>query len=178
MKYYVYRHNYYGFYDWVGDLNKIRNEINSYQNTNNEMKEYYAEKYRQALQCYKDYLVFKSTLHKEDEFINILRKHKTPTQKVDFNSIYKRWENIIIGSGHVSVVDIGPEKIGTAIREAREFSCRTRKQVAEIIGISPNTLKMYETGERMLPFDVYYKLKQFLNLNIMQKNSTLNFNLV
>ena len=167
MKYYVYRHNYYGFYDWVGDLNKIRNEINSYQNMNNEMKECYSEKYSQALQCYKDYLVFKSTLCKvEDDFINALRKRKTPTQKVDFDSLYKRWEDIIIASGHVSVVGIGPEEIGTAIKEAREFSCRTRKQVAEIIGISPNTLKMYETGKRTLPFCIYYELIQFLDIHL------------
>lgn len=170
MKYYVYRHNYYGFYDWVGDLNKIRNEINSYQNMNNEMKEYYAEKYGQALQCYKDYLVFKSTMCKEeDDFINVLRKHKTPTQKVDYSSLYKRWEDIIIGSGHVSVVDIRPEEIGIAIKKAREFSCRTRKQVAEIIGIGPNTLIMYESGKRMLPFDIYYKLTQFLDIHIDSK---------
>lgn len=79
------------FYDCVGDLNKIRNEINSYQNTNKEMKEYYAEKYSQALQCYKDYLVFKSTLRKEEvEFIDVLKKHKAPAQKVDFNYLYKR----------------------------------------------------------------------------------------
>ena len=85
---------------------------------NNEMKEYYAEKYSQALQCYKEYLVFKSTLCKEeDDFINVLRKHKTPTQKVDFNSLYKRGEDIIISSGHVSVVNIGPEEIGTAIKK-------------------------------------------------------------
>lgn len=167
MKYYVYRHNYYGFYDWVGDLIKIRNEINSCQNMNNEMKEYYAEKYSQALQCYKDYLVFKSTLCKEeDDFINVVRKCKTPTQKVVFDSLYKRWKDIIIASGLVSVVDIGPEETGTAIKGAREFSCRTRKQVAEIIGISPNNLKMYEVGKKMLPFDAYFKLKQFLQIKL------------
>lgn len=108
-----------------------------------------------------------STLCKEeDDFINVLRKHKTPTQKEGFNSLYKRWEDIVIGSKHVSIVDIAPEEIGTVIKEAREFSCRTRKQVAEIIGISPNTLKMYETGKLMLPFDIYYKLKQFLEIHI------------
>jgi DNA-binding transcriptional regulator YiaG len=167
MKYYVYRHNYYGFYDWVGDLNKIRNDINSYQNMNNEMKEYYAEKYSQALQCYKDYLKFKSTLCNEEvEFIELLRKHKTPAQNVDFASIYKRWEEIVIASGHASVIEITPEEVGTAIKEAREFRCFTRKRVAEIIDISVNTLKMYEYGKRTLPFDIYYKLKQFLDLKI------------
>ena len=155
------------FYDCVGDLNKIRNEINSYQNTNKEMKEYYAEKYSQALQCYKDYLVFKSTLCKEEvEFIDVLKKHKAPAQKVDFNYLYKRREDIIIGSGHVSVVDIAPEEIGIAIKEAREFSCRTRKQVAKIICICPNKLKIYEFGIRMLPFVVYFKLKHFFKIDI------------
>ena len=122
---------------------------------NDEMKEYYAEKHSQALQCYKDYLVFKSTLSKEEiNFIDVLRKHKTPKQKVNFNSLYKRWEDIIIGSGHVSAVDIKLEEVGVAIKEAREFSCRTRKQVVEIIDISPNTLKMYEFGKRIVPFNV------------------------
>jgi len=53
---------------------------------------------------------------------------------------------------------VSNEEIGKAIKEAREFSCIGRKEMAELIGISENTYKCYEEGRRSIPFRVYYLL--------------------
>ncbi len=62
--------------------------------------------------------------------------------------------------------EIANEEVGAAIRKAREYKCRIRKEAAELIGIGQDTLKAYETVKRTLPFDVYYKLIQLFDLNI------------
>ena len=38
--------------------------------------------------------------------------------------------------------------------------------MAGVIGVGTETLKAYENGKRTLPFDVFYKLIQFLKLRI------------
>lgn len=62
--------------------------------------------------------------------------------------------------------EITNEEVGAAIKKAREYKCRSRKEVAELIGISQDTLKAYETGKRTLPFDVCYKLIQLYEFDI------------
>lgn len=52
------------------------------------------------------------------------------------------------------------EQIGEKIKSLRISSGYTRKQVADITGISVPTLKAYENGDRMLRFDVAYLLAQ------------------
>ena len=41
-----------------------------------------------------------------------------------------------------------------------------RTQAAEVIGIKADTLRFYEEGKRILPFDVYYKLIQLFDFCI------------
>ena len=64
----------------------------------------------------------------------------------------------------MNLLEIHNSEVGDAIKAARELRCFTRQQVAEILEISPNTLKMYELGQRTLPFDIYYKMIQFLEI--------------
>ena len=52
--------------------------------------------------------------------------------------------------------------MGRAIIVARKGAFEIRQEVAEIIGICQETLKVYEQGTRTLPFDVFYKSVQFL----------------
>lgn len=56
--------------------------------------------------------------------------------------------------------------MGKALRKAREDLCLPRAQVARVIGVSAETLKAYENGKRILPFDVFYKSIHFLSFRI------------
>ena len=58
------------------------------------------------------------------------------------------------------------EEVGKVLKEQRELLCLSRAQVAGVVGISPETLKVYENGERTLPFNIYYKLVQFMKISI------------
>ena len=46
------------------------------------------------------------------------------------------------------------------------FLCLLRAQVSGVIGIGDETLKAYEDGKRTLPFNVFYKLIQFLSIKV------------
>ena len=166
MKLFVYRKNYLGFRDWIHDLNKIRHIINTYEGTNDrDYREKLFPEYSEALVCYKDYLFLKKMLtHDEQEYIDMVRRRKTPSYNLRTQNLYSKWEKYIYGSGHVNLLEIHNSEVGDAIKAARELRCFTRQQVAEILEISPNTLKMYELGQRTLPFDIYYKMIQFLEI--------------
>jgi len=40
----------------------------------------------------------------------------------------------------------------------REEACYNRRQLAEILGISYNALRLYKEGKKTLPFDAFYKM--------------------
>lgn len=167
MRHFLYRINYEGFFDWLHDYNKVRNLLNSWNSFNDKVKEWHKEKYSEALVWYKDYLVYKNLLNEnEQKFIEAIIRHRTPDRNIDSGLVYEKWKHCVVSKGKYSPKEISNEEVGKALIEAREFRCMTRTQVAEIIGISYNTLKMYETGKRTLPFDIYYKLIQFLEINI------------
>ena len=63
------------------------------------------------------------------------------------------------------------EELGNLIFKARLYDGRSRIEVAEIIGISPNTLKMYEEGKRMVPANVLLMLNQIYGTKIDLKTS-------
>ena len=166
MRQFLYRISYDGFIDWLHDYNKVRRIIIAWESsTYGPYKEDNREAYSEALKWYKDYLGY-IKLIKDDEraFVEEIIKHRTPETNAGANMAYAKWKCGVVNSGKYSPIEISNEEIGRAITEAREFRCMTRTQVAGILGISYNTLKMYEHGKRTLPFDVYYKLKQFLDL--------------
>lgn len=80
--------------------------------------------------------------------------------------MYEKWLEIVGNFKLNHLEEIANEEVGAAIRKAREYKCRIRKEAAELIGIGQDTLKAYETVKRTLPFDVYYKLIQLFDLNI------------
>ena len=63
---------------------------------------------------------------------------------------------------------ITKEQISEKIKFLRINSGYTRKQVADITGISEPTLKAYENGKRMLRFDVAYLLAQVYGVSLDQ----------
>lgn len=61
---------------------------------------------------------------------------------------------------------ISKEEIGSKIKSLRINKGYTRKQVADITGISDATIKAYENGERMLRLDVAYMLIQIYGVEL------------
>lgn len=84
----------------------------------------------------------------------------------DIDFIYEKWLEIVASSKLNQLAEVTNEEVGKALRKARENLCLSRAQVAGAAGIRTETLKAYENGTRTLPFDVFYKLIQFLSLNI------------
>ena len=69
----------------------------------------------------------------------------------------------VVGKGFLQ--EISSEEVGKAIVMAREEACHKRRQLAEVLGISYNALRLYEEGKRTLPFDVFFKMSQCLDIN-------------
>ena len=102
----------------------------------------------------------------EKEWIRAHEKHHIPDYAVDNKNLFNRWLEIVGNFKLNQLHEITNKEVGDAIRNAREFRSLNRVQVANIIGINQDTLKVYENGERILPFDVYYKLIQLSEFNI------------
>ena len=52
------------------------------------------------------------------------------------------------------------------IRDLREDSDLTQKQVAEYLHIKQNTYSQYENGERQIPIDTLIALAKFYNTSV------------
>lgn len=85
--------------------------------------------------------------------------------KVDVNRLFGLWLEVVGNFKLNQLSEITNKEVGDALRYARDVACLTRVQVAKVVGLRVETLKAYENGERTMPFDVYYKLIQFLKLN-------------
>lgn len=173
MRHYIFRKNFDGFIDWIHTLNSIRRTINSYVNTQSvEYRNFIKNDYLEAKKAYFLYILFSKQLNKEElNYIDEIREHHLPSnRKVNVNKIYNLWLDIIANDESNQLKTISKSEIGIVILNARTSCCKSRKQVAEILEINPETLKSYETGKRMIPFDIYYKLVQILNINLNDPN--------
>ena len=166
MKYFIFRKNENGFQDWIRSIKRFRWEIRTHQAGAKNDKEY-----TEANLWYVNYLAFMKELNPaQKEFVKIKENGHIPPYSLvtgfEINFIYEKWLEIVANSKLNQLAEITNEEVDKALKKAREDFCLSRAQVAGVIGVSTETLKSYENGERTLPFDVFYKLVQFLYLNI------------
>ncbi|MCQ2797351.1 MAG: helix-turn-helix domain-containing protein [Bacilli bacterium] len=117
---------------------------------------------------YKILLEYKKRLNEKELFVfeNFLTRHHVVPYSMGFNQFdYQKmcdlWIEVRFSNTRIlTIKEYTAKELGKLIKDAREYDGRTRIEVAEIIGISPNTLKMCEEGKRMIPADVFLSLNQ------------------
>ena len=174
MKHYVFGDTVKGFVDYLRSIWKMKTDIKNYEySRNEEYKQYRYEDYREAKTRYEQFKDFRKVLFKNElETIEAVMKHEEYDDEL-LRSIYDKWHffMFVVGKGFLEV--ISNEIVGEAIVKAREEACYNRRQLAEILGISYNALRLYEEGKRTLPFDVFYKMSQCLEIEIKIRKSYL-----
>lgn len=175
MRHFVYRDSLEGMYDWFKEIKYCIHLISFYE----KIKESYLdswqkERYTEAIEQRKYYEEFLGTLNKSERYyVDCFISHHYPDNEfychnhVNLRRMYLNWQHIIFVKGNGKLIEITNKEVGKVIKEARKFAHKSRKEVADIIGINQNTLKAYENGIRTLPFDVFYKLNQFLDLCVI-----------
>ena len=125
------------------------------------------EKYEAAQKICRQYKVLLASLDKYERklFENRIMKSKAirfsvKEERIAFGIIFENWQEICFPGRKYQLKTITKEQIGEKIKVLRINCGYTRKQVADITGISEATLKAYENGDRMLRFDVAYLLIQ------------------
>ncbi len=170
MKRFVFAKSRRGFEHWLHSIYEMKGYISSYHRTESvEYKEHIKNEFEEAKYSLELYQRFRSKLNKDErEYIdNIIHHHVNPIiPKVDSHHIFDVWIEIVMNREFNTIKEISNETIGSAIKKAREHRCMTRVEVAELINVAPETLKAYENGERSVPFPIFYKLSQFLNIKI------------
>ena len=173
MKYFIFRKDQNGFQDWIKSIKRFRWAIRTHQAGAKNDKEY-----TKANLWYVNYLAFMKELNPaQKEFIKIKENGHIPPYSLvtgfDIKFMYEKWLEIVANSKLNQLAEITNEEVGKALRKARETLCLSRAQVAGVIGVSAETFKAYENGKRTLPFDVFYKLIQFLSfrVGILEVNS-------
>ena len=166
MKYYIFRKDENGFHDWINSIRQFRFVIRLHNaGAKND------EEYREANLWYVNYLAYMKELSSDQkEFIKIKENGHIPPYSLltgfDVRFIYEKWLEIVGNSRLNQLEEITNEEVGKVLKEQRELLCLSRAQVAGVIGISTETLKAYENGTRTLPFDIYYKLVQFMKISV------------
>lgn len=166
MKHYVFGDTVKGFIDYLRSIWRMKADIKNYEySRNEEFKQYRYEDYREAKTRYEQFKDFKKVLFDNElATIEAVMNHKKYDDEL-LNFIYEKWHFFIFVVGKGFLTKISNEEVGKAIVKAREEACYNRRQLAEILGISYNALRLYEEGKRTLPFTIYYKLIQLLNFD-------------
>lgn len=168
MKKCIFRKNIFGFGEWCNYVRTIMNYASNYNSCSGYQKSQYYNDHKSHLDEYKIILEYKSKLNKTQLLIfdkYLTRHHVVPNDlhfsQFDYQEMYNLWVEVRFSNKNILVIkDYTNEELGTLIFNAREYDGRTRIEVADIIGISPNTLKMYEEGKRMIPSNVMLMLNQ------------------
>ena len=131
------------------------------------------EEYKAAQKICRQYKVLLASLDKYERqlFENRIMKSKAihfsvKEERIAFSIIFDNWQEICFPGRQYQLKTITKEQIGEKIKALRISSGYTRKNVADIIGISEPTLKAYENGDRMLRFDVAYLLAQVYGITL------------
>ena len=164
MKHFIWRVSFDGFQDWIHSIHDLRIEISKRIYCRDEEDR---EKVRQADYWYHIYLEYmKLCDEKEKAYIKAIENHHIPEwhDHVDTKKLYYRWLLFVGNNSHNKLDEISNENVGQAIKTAREDKGVTRKKLADILGIRPETLKAYENGSRTLTFATYFKLIQILSI--------------
>lgn len=73
---------------------------------------------------------------------------------------FPHWDNFVLGRG-VDAVGVGER-----IQAAREQKTLSRPKLAELLGVKPNTIWLWENGERQPSDDDKHRLAQILGVSI------------
>ena len=166
MKHFIWRVSFDGFQDWIHSIPDLRMEINRISRYRDEEDH---EKLTQANYWYHLYLEYmKLCDEKEKAYIKAIENHHIPEwhDHVDTKKLYYRWLLFVGNNSHNKLDEISNEEVGQAIKTAREDKGITRKKLADILGIRPETLKAYENGSRTLTFATYFKLIQIISIAV------------
>lgn len=179
MKKCIFRKNIFGFDEWCKHVRYISNCMSSYNSMSDAYKKIYYKENADKFEEYKILLEYKKRLSEKELFVfeNYLTRHHVVPYSMDFNQFdYQKmcdlWIEVRFSNTRIlTIKEYTAEQLGKLIKGAREYDGRTRIEVAEIIGISPNTLKMYEDGKRMITAEVFLALNQLYGEIIDLKKS-------
>lgn len=168
MKKCIFRKNIFGFDEWCKHVRTIANNIGSYNAMHDSQKREFYKENIDKFEEYKIIIEYKSRLTEKELFIfeNYLTRHhivpfSTNFNQFDYQKMYELWLEVRFSNPKIiTIKKYTAEEVGKIITAAREYDGRSRIEVAEIIGISNNTLKMYEAGKRMIPTNVLFSLNQ------------------
>lgn len=173
MKKCIFRKNAYGFDEWCHCVRRITHDV-TYCYTHFDSDNDYHCLYENEFAEYKIILEFKKQLTERQLFFfenyltrrHIVRKEYKFTIE-EYRQMVDIWINLRFKDKRIiQIKEYSAVELGLIIKKAREYDGRTRIEVADIIGISQNTLKMYEEGKRMIPSNILLMLNQIYGENI------------
>mgnify|MGYP003293147559 CR=1 FL=1 len=173
MKKCIFRKNAYGFDEWCRCVRRITHDVMYCYTHFSSNKEYHCL-YENEFNEYKIILEFKKHLTERQLFFfdNYLTRHHIVPKEYKFTmeeyrQMVEAWISLRFEDKRIiQMKEYSDAEFGLIIKNAREYDGRTRIEVADFIGISQNTLKMYEEGKRMIPSNVLLMLNQIYGENI------------
>ena len=131
------------------------------------------EEYKAAKKICRQYKVLLASLDKKQRkiFENTIMSKKAihysdKEERIAFSVIFGNWKEICFPENKFQLKTIDKKQLGERITALRKMNGYTREQVASFVGINAASLKAYENGERMMRFDVAYKLAQVYEISI------------
>ncbi len=171
MKRFIFRQNIEGFYDWLKTIYQFKEivEFNCFGGSK-EWRESHQEEYEEArswLTLYRNYIKGLTSLEKRyiNRYLN--DEDSDEFRQVDVKNLIDRWLTTVANQPLNCLKEISKNEVGLAISSARKEAGYSRRVMVSLLNVNPETLKAYEQGTRTLPLDVYYKIIQLLELDLM-----------
>lgn len=168
---FVFPDNIGGFIKWCNSLNKIKIDFRIANAVEKDKAADIPRYWKRNQQTYlKSMKVYETFTDMEKGYVKCIKRHHIPSTELCLLAnpyrMYEKWRKIMFKDNNNCLESISKDKVGEAIKEARKMACLTRIEVASLIGIPANTLKAYEDGRSMIPFDTFYLLYQFLDISL------------
>jgi hypothetical protein len=144
-------------YDKIGSADYRIKNIRQYNEAKEVLEQYEILKY--SLTEEQNQLLEKSLINNESFRYNIRTFN-------NIDVIMKSWSHICFPKNKPKIKSIDKKEIGKSIKKQRLYHEMSLKFVANLLNVSEETLKSYETGARLVRFDVIYGLSQIYGVSI------------
>lgn len=175
MKVFIFRKSFDGFNDWCKQITRCIHYLYSYSDASETYRNNHKFEFKENRLLHDRYTELKKALSSKQ--IEYLDKYliKNKICEYDYISLdeskelYSKWELVVFPNGKTRINKVTNEEIGKQISMARLVDGRSRKEVAQILGIGEMTLRSYERGDRTLPSDILLMLSQIYGCEITIK---------
>lgn len=171
----VLRCNYVEFTKWCRQYIIVSMDVVSYceKQNNQDYKSRYIDEYKKAKIMVRQYELLKLSISKQK--LRLLEECLVGNKELPYRrsttlfliNIFKQWKKICFKKEKlIEIVELDKKQLAKNLKFLREVYGYSLTEISEIVGISENTMKAYESGTRTVNIVALYSLSKIYSISL------------